>query len=77
MSEPGACPTLRLPLSAARASTDASNLQASLGDLATLETGSLGFPEFLERVAIFAAHAIPGADGAGVTVLQANQSEHR
>jgi GAF domain-containing protein len=49
-------------------------LQASLGDLAGLVTGTIGLPELLERVATFAAHAIPGADGAGVTLLRIDRT---
>ncbi len=36
-------------------------------------TGTLGLTELLARVARFAAHAIPGADGAGVTLLRLDQ----
>lgn len=59
-------PTLSLD----QASADASDLQASLVDLASLVTGTIGLPELLKRVATFAAHAIPGADGAGSTLLR-------
>ncbi len=38
-------------LSPEQASADALDLQASLGDLAGLVTGSLGLPELLQRVA--------------------------
>ncbi|MEO6957697.1 MAG: hypothetical protein ABI137_13215 [Antricoccus sp.] len=46
-------------------------MQTSLGDLAGLVTGSLGLPELLQRVATFAAHAIPGADVAACIVDEA------
>ena len=65
------------PLSPDQASADASDLQASLGKLAGLVTGSFGLPELLERVAIFAAHAIPGAEGAGVTLLRLDRADAR
>jgi GAF domain-containing protein len=64
-------------LSPEQAHSDASDLQASLDDLAGLVTGSLGLPELLERVATFAAHAIPGADGAGVTLLRMDRPDNR
>jgi len=64
-------------LSAERASADAADLQSSLGELAGLVTGSLGLGELLGRVATFAARAIPGADGAGVTLLAPDQTDHR
>jgi GAF domain-containing protein len=64
-------------LSPEQASADALDLQASLGDLAGLVTGTLGLPELLQRVATFAAHAIPGADGAGVTLLRMDRPDNR
>jgi GAF domain-containing protein len=60
-----------------QAATDALDLQASLGELAGLVTGSLGLPELLGRVATYAAHAIPGADGAGVTLLRVDRPDNR
>jgi GAF domain-containing protein len=51
------------------AGTGGSDLQESLDDLALLVTGSLGLADVLSRVAGFATHAIPGADGVGVTLL--------
>jgi GAF domain-containing protein len=65
------------PLTADQATADAAELQASLGDLAGLVTESWGLAELLERVAIFAAHAIPGADGAGVTLLRVDRLDNR
>ncbi len=64
-------------LSAQQASSDAADLQSNLGELAGLVTGSLGLEELLGRVATFAARAIPGADGAGVTLLEVGSGEHR
>ena len=54
---------------------DAGSLRTSLDNLAGLVTGSLGLDELLARVATYAAHAIPGADGAGVTLLRVD-AEH-
>jgi GAF domain-containing protein len=59
----------------AQESTDAADLQDSLADLAGLITGAFGLPELLFRVATFAAHAIPGADGAGITLLRPGRSD--
>ncbi len=66
-----------LPLSPEQATADAFDLKASLGDLARLVTESLGLGELLQRVATFAAHAIPGADGAGVTLLRMDRPDNR
>ena len=56
---------------------DAADLQTGIAGLANLVTGSLGLDELLERVAAFATKAIPGADGAGVTLLKVDGPEHR
>jgi GAF domain-containing protein len=64
-------------LSSVQASADDADLQASLGDLAGLVTGTIGLPDLLQRVATFAAHAIPGADGAGVTLLRVDRPDNR
>jgi GAF domain-containing protein len=80
MSELEESPNLLVPLpslSSEQASADALDLQASLGDLAGLVTGTLGLPELLARVASFAARAIPGADGAGVTLLRMDRPDNR
>ncbi len=61
----------------AQAQADAGDLQASLADLAALVNGSLGLQELLTRVATYAVHAIPGADGAGVTLLRVDDDENR
>ncbi len=65
------------PLTPEQAHADEADLQASLSDLAGLVTTSLGLPEVLQRVATFAARAIPGADGAGVTLLRIDGSTSR
>ena len=49
---------------------DAAELQASLRELATLVSGGRPLQELLDRVAMAAARAVPGADGAGVTLLR-------
>ena len=68
-----------LPLgsrSAQQASADAADLRAGIDDLAGLVAGSLGLPELLAEVSTFAVRAIPGADGAGVTLLQLDRVEN-
>lgn len=56
---------------------DHADLQASLAALAGLVAGAQGLDELLGRVATYAANAIPGADGAGVTLLKIVGAEHR
>jgi len=55
---------------------DAADLQSAIGELAGLAAGSLGLPELLAEVATFAVHAIPGAEGAGVTLLRLDRTEN-
>jgi GAF domain-containing protein len=66
-------PSSRPPLSQIQADSDAADLQESLRQLATVVTGSLGLQDVLDHVATFAVRAIPGADGAGVTLLNAER----
>ncbi len=56
---------------------DEADLQDSLAGLAGLVAGSLGLQDVLGRVATFAARAIPGADGAGVTLLRLDRDDNR
>src|ERR1700735_2467770 len=63
-------------LSAQQASADAADLRAGIGDLAGLVAGGLGLPELLAEVSEFAVHAIPGADGAGVTLLRVDRVDN-
>ena len=65
------------PLTTEQASADAADLRASLGDLAGLVAGALGLQELLGQVATFATHAIPNAEGAGVTLLRADRTDNR
>ena len=69
-------PTVRLR-SAEQDSADLADLQASLADLAGLVNSSLGLEQLLAQVATFAARAIPGADGAGVTLLRVDRPDNR
>ncbi len=59
-----------------QATADASDVQAAIADLAGLVAGSRGLPELLAEVASFAVHAIPGADGAGVTLLRTDRRDN-
>jgi GAF domain-containing protein len=65
------------PVNPAQARIDEADLQESLANLAGLVTGSLGLDELLGRVAEYAANAIPGAEGAGVTLLRVERPNHR
>lgn len=56
---------------------ESDDLQTSLADLAALVSGTRGLPDLLGQVATFAARAIPGADGAGVTLLRVDRQENR
>ena len=56
---------------------DDADLRAGIDDLAGLVAGSLGLPELLAEVAAFAVRAIPGADGAGVTLLRLDRADNR
>jgi GAF domain-containing protein len=51
-------------------SADAADLRAGIDDLAGLLAGSLGLSELLVQVSAFTQRAIPGADGAAVTMLR-------
>lgn len=59
------------------AALDSSDLQASLSDIAGLVAASMGLEDLLARVAGFAARAVPGADGAGVTLLRVDGADDR
>ncbi|WP_111766163.1 GAF and ANTAR domain-containing protein [Nakamurella deserti] len=51
------------------------NLDASLAALSRLSTGRLTLEDLLVQVAEFAVRAIPGADGAGLTLLEPNRED--
>ncbi|MBJ7287941.1 GAF and ANTAR domain-containing protein [Williamsia sp.] len=53
-----------------------SDLNAAISDLAGLVADSHDLPGLLAEVAAFAVQAIPGADGAGVTLLRVNRSDN-
>ena len=64
-------------LTSTQASADVADLQAGLAGLSGLVAGSLGLDALLRQVATFAAQAIPGADGAGVTLLRIDRPDKR
>lgn len=51
------------------------DLRSSLSALSQLATGKMSLTDVLTRVAEFAVLAIPGADGAGLTLLEAGQHD--
>jgi len=59
-----------------QASADVADLRAGIDQLAGLVAGGLGLPELLAAVATFAVHAIPGAEGAGVTLLRVGRADN-
>ena len=60
-----------------RASADTDDLRDGLTDLAGLVADALGLEELLARVATYAVHAIPGAEGAGLTLLRTDRPDNR
>jgi len=61
-------------LSAARAHADDVDLRDGLAGIAAIMAGAQGIEQVLREVAAFAARAIPGADGAGVSLVQTVES---
>ena len=57
-----------------RAAED-SDLSHSLASLARLGSSRLGLEDLLTRVATYAVQAIPGADGAGLTLLEDDRAD--
>ena len=54
---------------------DEGDLAQSLAALSTLSAARLGLEDLLTRVATYAVHAIPGADGAGLTLIEKDRSD--
>ena len=67
------------PLSAAaverRRLAEEADLRDSLASLARLASGNLDLESLLTRVATYAVQAIPGADGAGLTLLEEDRAD--
>lgn len=68
--------TNRQPLVDSESDADAENadLASSLTSLSQLSSG-LGLVDLLTRVATYAVQAIPGADGAGLTLLEPDRAD--
>lgn len=54
---------------------DDDDLATSLADLSRLSTGRMSLEDLLTQVATFAVRAIPGADGAGLTLIEADRAD--
>jgi len=67
-SQPGRISPPDPELTQAQHDADEEDLQTGLSGLAAIVVDGLTVDESLTQIAEFAAHAIPGADGAGVTV---------
>jgi len=63
-------------LSARQVSDDAADLRDAVDELAGLVADGRGLSELLAEVSTFAVRAIPGADGAGVTLLRVDRAEN-
>ncbi len=68
-AQPGRPSAPEPDLSAAQREADEVDLYAGLRGVASLVAGARGVVDLLSDVAEFAARAIPGVDGAGVTVI--------
>jgi GAF domain-containing protein len=66
---------LRSPASDVEAAGDDDDLRTSLAALSQLATGQMELTDVLTRVAEFAVLAIPGADGAGLTLMEAGHHD--
>lgn len=67
--------TRNAPESAEQRSVEDADLRESLAGLARLGSGRLALEDLLTRVASFAVQAIPGADGAGLTLLEEDRAD--
>jgi GAF domain-containing protein len=70
-STPDAISSETLPSTA----TEDGDLRESLAAMSRLATGQLALTDLLTRVAEFAVAAIPGADGAGLTLLEKGHAD--
>lgn len=72
-AQPGRTSAPDPDLSAAQLEADEVDLYAGLRGVAGLVAGGSGVTDLLGHVAEFAARAIPGVDGAGVTVIEMSE----
>ena len=63
------------PHAAGQREAERDDLGASLRGLSLLSSARLPLPEVLTRIARYAVQAIPGADGAGLTLLEHHRSD--
>jgi len=61
--------------SASPASSEPEELRSSLDQLSRLATGRMELADMLTRVAEYAVAAIPGADGAGLTLIETGRAD--
>ena len=59
----------------AQLASEEDDLRSSLAALSQLATGQMDLKDVLTRVAEFAVRAIPGADGAGLTLMEAGHAD--
>ena len=74
-AQAGREPSQQPELSTAQRDADEVDLHAGLQGLAGMVAGARGVFELLTEVAEFAAHAIPGVDGAGVGLIDLGQGK--
>lgn len=72
-AQPGRKPPEQPELSTAQRDADEVDLSAGLRGLSGMVAGAHGVSELLGEVAEFAAHAIPGVDGASVALIDAGE----
>jgi GAF domain-containing protein len=72
--QPGRAAAQASELTCGQADADEEDLHAGLIGLAGMVAGALSIEELLVDVAEFAVHAIPGVDGAGVTVARPTEA---
>ncbi len=72
-AQPGREPPEQAELSTSQREADEVDLLAGLRGLAGMVAGARGVFELLGEVAEFAAHAIPGVNGAGVALIDADK----
>ncbi len=76
-AQPGRMTPSELELTREQLQSDDVDLHASLRGLGCIVAGARGVDELLAEVAQFAARAIPGADGAGVTMIEPHEDAPR
>jgi GAF domain-containing protein len=74
-AQPDRAPPLQPELSPAQIEADEVDLQAGLTGVAGIVADARQVSEILRDVAEFAVRAIPGADGAGVTLIRSGDNE--